>query len=213
MASTRYPNPEKFANQKTVNAFTLCRNRINGHFCNRLIPCDSRLCARCLHRAHSPECPSPNRDCTCGFSQLFWSDVAAWSAFHNQSVLPGVEGTRAWKSCKHPANPEGPGCKNFGDLNDTGSNIHQSQAKNFSGIESTAGSAKTELATLLPAGCLRPATMTARFWRWVVFLKQGFAAPIRRQSPARFGSKGTGEGKKAKSHSAAPAVFAGAERV
>jgi hypothetical protein len=36
------------------------------------------LCDPCLRRGHCwPQCPSPNKECTCGFSELFWREVYA----------------------------------------------------------------------------------------------------------------------------------------
>src|ERR1051326_2943212 len=77
MATTAYPNPKKFSSAKNLSAFTLCLNRVNGRVCHALIPFNRRLCADCLHRAHAIFCPSPREECTCGFSKLFWADLAA----------------------------------------------------------------------------------------------------------------------------------------
>jgi hypothetical protein len=42
--------------------------------CSAPISFTRRLCGPCLNRAHLPGCP---RDCSCGFSKLFWADVDA----------------------------------------------------------------------------------------------------------------------------------------
>lgn len=43
--------------------------------CSASISLTRRLCARCLKSAHLVGCPSPRRECSCGFSDLFWADV------------------------------------------------------------------------------------------------------------------------------------------
>lgn len=64
------------APQTRVN-FSLCLNRVEGVRCLAVLPVDRRLCDSCLLESHAPGCPSPQNDCTCGFSRLFWADVRA----------------------------------------------------------------------------------------------------------------------------------------
>lgn len=46
-----------------------------SQLCWRAIPASRLICDLCLKRAHARGCPSPNQECSCGFSQLFWLDV------------------------------------------------------------------------------------------------------------------------------------------
>lgn len=46
--------------------------------CGYPVAAGHALCDNCLRRGHRwPECPSPGKACTCGFSKLFWLDVRA----------------------------------------------------------------------------------------------------------------------------------------
>lgn len=72
-----YLNSGAPTSAKNLSASTLCRNFVHDYFCNAAIPLSRRLCDRCLHRAHAASCPSPREECTCGFSKLFWADLAA----------------------------------------------------------------------------------------------------------------------------------------
>ncbi|HEY1800042.1 MAG TPA: hypothetical protein VGG46_03825 [Terriglobales bacterium] len=68
MASTpsRYPNSEQSASVIMSRLCLLCGE-----------PSRRVLCAACLRRGHSSSCPSPNSQCSCGFSDAFWRDVCA----------------------------------------------------------------------------------------------------------------------------------------
>jgi hypothetical protein len=66
--ATRYPNSERSASAIMARLCLLC-GTLSSHL----------LCAECLRRGHSSDCPSPNSFCSCGFSDAFWRDVCAMS--------------------------------------------------------------------------------------------------------------------------------------
>lgn len=66
-----YPNPGRSATP--ING-----GRQKCLFCKSCrIPPDRRLCDQCLRRGHIDGCPSPCEDCSCGFSSIFWLNVAS----------------------------------------------------------------------------------------------------------------------------------------
>ena len=61
LTTQQYPNSERSA------------SAIIAPLCIRCgFPSSRLLCADCLRRGHSSSCPSPNSDCSCGFSEAFW---------------------------------------------------------------------------------------------------------------------------------------------
>jgi len=87
--SAIYPNSGRPSSEKNWHAISLCRNIVDGQFCNTPIDISSRLCDECRKRGHAKSCPSPQQKCTCGFSRLFWAEVDAWS--EAQKAKSGME--------------------------------------------------------------------------------------------------------------------------
>ena len=73
LTATTYPNSGQSASANI--AASICLS------CHCPVSASRRLCQKCLTRGHSSECPSPNSQCLCGFSEMFWRDVCAGVAF------------------------------------------------------------------------------------------------------------------------------------
>jgi len=85
-----YLNSGAPTSAKNLSASTLCRNFLDGHFCNTPIDISLRLCERCRERGHANSCPSPQQECTCGFSRLFWAEVRLWAEAHAAGMELGA---------------------------------------------------------------------------------------------------------------------------
>lgn len=67
LTASRYRNSEQSASANI--AASLCLS------CHCPVSPRRHLCRECLRRGHSSGCPSPNSQCTCGFSEFFWRDM------------------------------------------------------------------------------------------------------------------------------------------
>jgi hypothetical protein len=85
-----YLNSDAPTKAKNLSVSTLCRNLLDGHFCNAAISVDSRLCAACRKRGHAKLCGSPQQECSCGYSRLFWAEVEVWAEAKKFEIEKGI---------------------------------------------------------------------------------------------------------------------------